>query len=117
MGNRDRVDHDVVDGYIAGPDDRPGKGPGAGGERLHYWVFDGPWSYNNEPKPLVVVPVAAGSSPSLTPFLRVPGEMPTSPTRSRAGGRATLGESDSEGNQRARPSYERPLSGSSRLIF
>jgi dihydrofolate reductase len=39
-----------VDGYIAGPDDRPGKGLGDGGERLHYWVFDGPWSYDNEPK-------------------------------------------------------------------
>ena len=39
-----------VDGYIAGPDDGPGKGLGEGGERLHYWVFDGPWSYDNEPK-------------------------------------------------------------------
>jgi tRNA(Arg) A34 adenosine deaminase TadA len=39
-----------VDGYIAGPDDGPGKGLGEGGERLHYWVFDGPWSYGNEPK-------------------------------------------------------------------
>jgi dihydrofolate reductase len=39
-----------VDGYIAGPDDGPGKGLGEGGERLHYWVFGGPWSYDNEPK-------------------------------------------------------------------
>ena len=39
-----------VDGYIAGPDDGPGKGLGDGGERLHYWVFDGPWSYDNQPK-------------------------------------------------------------------
>src|SRR5215213_1472069 len=39
-----------VDGYIAGPEDGPGKGLGEGGERLHYWVFDGPWSYDNEPK-------------------------------------------------------------------
>src|SRR5690349_23468859 len=39
-----------VDGYIAGPDDGPGKGLGEGGERLHYWVFGGPWSYENEPK-------------------------------------------------------------------
>ena len=31
-----------VDGYIAGPDDGPGKGLGEGGERLHYWVFGGP---------------------------------------------------------------------------
>jgi dihydrofolate reductase len=37
-----------VDGYIAGPDDGPGKGLGEGGERLHYWVFGGPWSYAEE---------------------------------------------------------------------
>ncbi len=39
-----------VDGYIAGPDDGPGKGLGEGGERLHYWVFGGPWSYDAEPE-------------------------------------------------------------------
>jgi dihydrofolate reductase len=39
-----------VDGYIAGPDDGPGKGLGDGGERLHYWVFGGPWTYESEPK-------------------------------------------------------------------
>jgi dihydrofolate reductase len=39
-----------VDGYITGPDDGPGKGLGEGGERLHYWVFGGPWSYENEPQ-------------------------------------------------------------------
>jgi dihydrofolate reductase len=38
-----------VDGYVAGPDDGPGKGLGEGGERLHYWVFGGPWSYDEEP--------------------------------------------------------------------
>jgi dihydrofolate reductase len=38
-----------VDGYVAGPEDGPGKGLGEGGERLHYWVSDGPWSYDNEP--------------------------------------------------------------------
>jgi dihydrofolate reductase len=38
-----------VDGYVAGPDDGPGKGLGEGGERLHYWVFGGPWSYDAEP--------------------------------------------------------------------
>ena len=38
-----------VDGYVAGPDDGPGKGLGEGGERLHYWVFGGPWTYGNEP--------------------------------------------------------------------
>jgi dihydrofolate reductase len=37
-----------VDGYIVGPDDRPGQGLGTGGERLHYWVFGGPWSYADE---------------------------------------------------------------------
>jgi dihydrofolate reductase len=39
-----------VDGYVAGPDDGPGKGLGEGGERLHYWVFGGPWSYESEPR-------------------------------------------------------------------
>ena len=39
-----------VDGYITGPDDGPGKGLGEGGERLHYWVFGGPWTYDAEPK-------------------------------------------------------------------
>lgn len=38
-----------VDGYVAGPDDGPGKGLGEGGERLHYWVVDGPWTYDDEP--------------------------------------------------------------------
>jgi dihydrofolate reductase len=39
-----------VDGYIAGPDDGPGKGLGAGGERLHNWVFGGPWTYDDMPR-------------------------------------------------------------------
>lgn len=34
-----------VDGYVTGPDDGPGCGLGIGGERLHYWVFGGPWTY------------------------------------------------------------------------
>ena len=38
-----------VDGYVAGPNDGPGKGLGEGGERLHYWVFGGPWTYE-EPR-------------------------------------------------------------------
>jgi dihydrofolate reductase len=37
-----------VDGYVAGPNDGPGKGLGEGGERLHYWVFGGPWTYDAE---------------------------------------------------------------------
>ena len=37
-----------VDGYITGPDDGPDKGLGEGGERLHYWVMGGPWSYEND---------------------------------------------------------------------
>lgn len=36
-----------VDGFITGPDDGPGCGLGIGGERLHYWVFGGPWSYDS----------------------------------------------------------------------
>jgi dihydrofolate reductase len=39
-----------IDGYITGPDDGPGKGLGEGGERLHYWVFGGPWTYGEEGK-------------------------------------------------------------------
>ena len=39
-----------VDGYITGPNDGPGKGLGEGGERLHYWVFGGPWTYDAEPR-------------------------------------------------------------------
>jgi len=34
-----------VDGYVTGPNDGPGCGLGVGGERLHYWVFGGPWTY------------------------------------------------------------------------
>ena len=39
-----------VDGYIAGPHDGPGKGLGEGGERLHHWVFGGPWTYESGAK-------------------------------------------------------------------
>jgi hypothetical protein len=34
-----------VDGYVTGPDDGPDYGLGRGGERLHYWVMGGPWTY------------------------------------------------------------------------
>jgi dihydrofolate reductase len=37
-----------VDGYVTGPDDRPGQGLGRGGERLHYWVMGGPWTYETD---------------------------------------------------------------------
>lgn len=37
-----------IDGYIAGPDDKPGQGLGRGGERLHNWVMGGPWTYADE---------------------------------------------------------------------
>ena len=37
-----------LDGYITGPNDGPGAGLGEGGERLHYWVFGGPWRYDGE---------------------------------------------------------------------
>jgi dihydrofolate reductase len=39
-----------LDGYTTGPHDGPGRGLGDGGERLHYWVFGGPWSYEAEPR-------------------------------------------------------------------
>jgi dihydrofolate reductase len=39
-----------IDGYITGPNDGPGNGLGDGGERLHYWVFGGPWTYEAEPR-------------------------------------------------------------------
>jgi len=37
-----------LDGYVTGPDDGPGNGLGTGGERLHYWVMGGPWTYETE---------------------------------------------------------------------
>jgi dihydrofolate reductase len=37
-----------VDGYVTAPGDGPGAGLGVGGERLHDWVFGGPWSYEDE---------------------------------------------------------------------
>jgi dihydrofolate reductase len=37
-----------LDGFITGPHDGPGRGLGEGGERLHYWVFGGPWTYGDE---------------------------------------------------------------------
>jgi len=37
-----------VDGYVVGPDDGPGNGLGTRGERLHYWVMGGPWTYADD---------------------------------------------------------------------
>jgi dihydrofolate reductase len=34
-----------LDGYVTAPNDRRGAGLGDGGERLHHWVFGGPWTY------------------------------------------------------------------------
>ncbi|MEV0583940.1 dihydrofolate reductase family protein [Nonomuraea sp. NPDC050310] len=36
-----------LDGFVTGPDPRPGRGLGEGGERLHYWIFGGPWTYDS----------------------------------------------------------------------
>jgi dihydrofolate reductase len=36
-----------LDGYVTGPNDRRGAGLGDGGERLHHWVFGGPWTYDS----------------------------------------------------------------------
>jgi dihydrofolate reductase len=40
-----------VDGYVTGPNDGPERGLGEGGERLHYWVMGGPWTYESEHEP------------------------------------------------------------------
>lgn len=37
-----------LDGFITGPDDRPGRGLGEGGECLHNWVMGRPWSYDDD---------------------------------------------------------------------
>ncbi len=38
-----------LDGYVAGPDASPSEPLGEGGERLHCWVFGGPWTYDDPP--------------------------------------------------------------------
>jgi len=40
-----------VDGYVVGPQDGPEHGLGVGGERLHYWVMGGPWTYADHADP------------------------------------------------------------------
>jgi dihydrofolate reductase len=52
MSERTKVNASItisLDGFVVGPNDGPGNGLGDGGERLHYWVFGGPWSYAEEP--------------------------------------------------------------------
>jgi dihydrofolate reductase len=39
-----------LDGFVTGPDDRPGQGLGAGGEPIHAWVMGGPWTYQDGPR-------------------------------------------------------------------
>jgi dihydrofolate reductase len=39
-----------IDGFTTGPNDGPGRGLGEGGERLHHWVFGGPWTYESGPR-------------------------------------------------------------------
>lgn len=48
MGKVIAVISTSVDGYYVGPDDGPEHGLGIGGERLHYWVMGGPWTYDGE---------------------------------------------------------------------
>jgi dihydrofolate reductase len=38
-----------LDGFVAAPNDGPGRGLGDRGEILHYWVFGGPWTYDDRP--------------------------------------------------------------------
>lgn len=37
-----------LDGFVTGPNDRPGAGLGDGGEPLHNWVMGGEWTYEGE---------------------------------------------------------------------
>ncbi len=37
-----------LDGFVTGPDDRPGRGLGERGECLHNWVMGGPWRYDDQ---------------------------------------------------------------------
>ena len=42
-------DNDLARRLRLGAERRPGRGLGDGGERLHYWVLGGPWSYDEGP--------------------------------------------------------------------
>ena len=84
-----------VDGYIVGPHDGPEHGLGIGGERLHYWVMGGPWTYADDGRGTdgmhgadreyyesLTEGVAAGSSAATCTTPPAPGAAPTrSPER------------------------------------
>jgi dihydrofolate reductase len=67
-----------LDGYVAGVNDGPGTGLGEGGERLHYWVFGGPWAYGSESE-------AAGMAPEDSVWM----DSTTARIGAVVGGRAT----------------------------
>jgi hypothetical protein len=72
-----------VDGYIVGPKDGPEHGLGIGGERLHYWVMGGPWTYADDGHDTDGMHgLAAGSSAATCTTPPAPGAAPThSPAR------------------------------------
>ena len=84
-----------VDGYIVGPNDGPEHGLGIGGERLHYWVMGGPWTYADDGRDTdgmhgadreyyesITAGLAAGSSAATCTTPPAPGAAPThSPAR------------------------------------
>jgi hypothetical protein len=61
-------DHGVRGRLRRGAGRRPGKGLGEGGERLHDWVFGGPWTYAEEPRG---EPAGAGAEWLATTMARI----------------------------------------------
>src|SRR5438045_5440171 len=49
-GQGGRGDHHLGGWFHHRAGDGPDRGLGVGGERLHYWVFGGPWSYESPPE-------------------------------------------------------------------
>lgn len=80
-----------VDGYIAGPNDVAGQGLGEGGERLHYWVFGGTWTYENEPSGEPVGEDAEWLNEAITRIGAVVGGRTTYESSGRWGGRNPWG--------------------------
>ena len=73
-----------------GPQDGPEHGLGIGGERLHYWVMGGPWTYADDGRDTdgmeyyesLTDGLAAGSSAATCTTPPAPGAAPThSPAR------------------------------------